>query len=431
MKKRRLFWAVCLCLCLCLLLAAFLYWRKKQGQEQAAAEAPGPVSPVTLAIGTDIHYLAPELTDQGAYFQNMMENADGKMTGYSQEILEAFIQQILAEKPDALLLSGNLTFNGERQSHQEFSQKLQEVEDAGIPVLVIPGNHDLLNPMAAAFEGNGYRYVENITPEEFEEIYYPFGYENALSKDEASLSYVVSLNDTLRILLLDVNTPEEPGRIKEETLAWAEEQLKDAAAQGAWVLAVSHQNILAHSTLLSEGYVIENSEELLALLEKYPVICNLSGHIHMQHTAQSADGFQEIATSSLAVTPHQYGIIELDGQAAAYHTVPVRVSEWASKENIRNQQLLHFEELSRGFFYDTSYRQAAAALDGAASSAELAAFFAEVNTAYFSGNVDSDAWDTDLFDAWQSESGFFPLYLRSIAEDGFKDHTKISFVFGR
>ena len=96
MKKRGLFWAVCLCLCICLLLAAFLYLWKNQGQEQAAAEAPGPVSPVTLAIGTDIHYLAPELTDQGAYFQNMTENADGKMTGYSQEILEAFIQQILA-----------------------------------------------------------------------------------------------------------------------------------------------------------------------------------------------------------------------------------------------------------------------------------------------------------------------------------------------
>ena len=79
----------------------------------AVTDIPAPLEPITAAVAADLHYLAEELTDQGAYFQNLIANADGKVMAYSEELLEAFAAQIIDEKPDVLILPGDLTFNGE------------------------------------------------------------------------------------------------------------------------------------------------------------------------------------------------------------------------------------------------------------------------------------------------------------------------------
>ena len=46
------------------------------------------------------------------------------------------------QKADGLILSGDLTFNGEKKSHEELAEKFKKVEKSGAPVMVIPGNHD-------------------------------------------------------------------------------------------------------------------------------------------------------------------------------------------------------------------------------------------------------------------------------------------------
>ena len=74
-----------------------------------------------------------------------MANGDGKMSEYSQQILDALVEKVIAEQPDVFLLSGDITFNGEKQSLLDVQTALEKIEDAGVPVCVIPGNH-------AAFE---------------------------------------------------------------------------------------------------------------------------------------------------------------------------------------------------------------------------------------------------------------------------------------
>ena len=103
----------------------------------------------TIIVASDLHYLSPALTDHGPYFQYLIENADGKVTAYGEELVEAFVAQVLEKAPDALILSGDLTFNGAEQSHMELATLLRPLKDAGIRVLVLPGNHDLENPMSA------------------------------------------------------------------------------------------------------------------------------------------------------------------------------------------------------------------------------------------------------------------------------------------
>ena len=172
-------------------------------------------APVRLVTATDLHYLSPELTDNGPFFTQMIERGDGKVMACIEELTEAFLSQVIANVPDALILSGDLTFNGERESHETLAQKLSRVEATGIPVLVIPGNHDLYSRSAARFEGDGYTRVESISAQEFAAIYGAFGFDDALARDSASLSYVARLSDSLRVLMVDANTEDAPGCITE------------------------------------------------------------------------------------------------------------------------------------------------------------------------------------------------------------------------
>ena len=66
----------CLFLCLSLLLAPVL-----------ALCEPRAV----LFTATDLHYIAPTLTDNGALFTDLIEQGDGKVMAYSDALIEAFV----------------------------------------------------------------------------------------------------------------------------------------------------------------------------------------------------------------------------------------------------------------------------------------------------------------------------------------------------
>lgn len=379
--------------------------------------------PLKLAVMADIHYLAPTLTDHGSCFERVIRNADGKVMDYAEELAEAFVEQMLREKPDALLIAGDLTFNGESDSHRALVEKLRRIAEAGIPVLVLPGNHDLNNPMAVRYKGDSYERVNSISGDEFAKLYAPFGYDTALSRDDASLSYVAELAPGLRVLFADANTAAAPGSIQPETLRWAEAQLKAARKAGARVLGVSHQSLLEHNAMFTSGFTAQNGDALATLYEKYGVLCNLCGHLHIQHIMESNDGLPEIITASLAVAPNQYGILTVSNAGITYHTEPVDVPAWANAQGRTDPDLLDFANYAERFFKESSRRQAMEALDDRPDAAELADFFAQVNAAYFAGRLDTLDRDADLWQTWNEQGGFLSVYLQSIREDPAGDST--------
>lgn len=423
MKARLLF----LLLSAVVLLAA---WKITTEEESALPPAVyQPLEPVTIAVAADLHYLSPALTDHGSAFQRVIENADGKVMAYSEQLMEAFTQQIIAQAPDVLILAGDLTFNGERASHEALARKLRRIADAGVCVLAIPGNHDLENSMAVAFQGTGYQRTESISAEEFEAIYGEFGLMQASSRDSASLSYVTELSSGLWVLMMDANQPDAPGRMKTETIQWAEQQLVRARESGARVLAVSHQSLLRHNALLNDGFQMENAAALTALYQKYGVVCNLAGHLHIQHIA-SQPNITEILTASLAAAPNPYGILTVTETGAEYHTVPVDVSTWAKVQGRNEDALLRFENYAADFFYSTAYRQAMAELAQMPDAEAMADYFAEVNAAYFSGRMDSAPQNPDLLQKWQETDSFLAAYLQSMTADFGTNFTQYSFSGG-
>lgn len=383
---------------------------------QVAWAEKGELEPITLLLGTDLHYISPRLTDNGEYFTRIVENGDGKFMAYSEEIVEAFVDQVIAQAPDGLLLAGDITFNGARLSHEDLAKKLARVEEAGIPVYLIPGNHDIDSRQAASFSGDTAERVESVTAGEFGEIYYDFGFDEALSYDNVSLSYTAQLAPNLRLLAVDANGISlAPGIVTDRTVDWVEEQLISAAEDGCYVLAVSHQSLLVQNPMLISGYQMANWERLLALYETYGVIGNLSGHLHVQHIAVSEGGVADISTSALATSPNQYGVITLEGRGGSYHT-----------ESVRVPQVEDFAQLSRDFLWRNAYRQAERRFPDPEDDA-LRRFNADVNVAYLAGRPDTIDWDGAP--AGAQEDAFLSAYFLSIREDR-EDHTVYTFSFG-
>ena len=92
-----------------------------------------------LMAVSDIHYLAQDLYRDSGLFLQVLRNGDGKITQYGDILLAALYRQILLEQPDALIVTGDLTYNGEKLSHTALANWFRIIENAGVPVWVIRG----------------------------------------------------------------------------------------------------------------------------------------------------------------------------------------------------------------------------------------------------------------------------------------------------
>ncbi len=364
-------------------------------------EPEEPYVPPKVVLATDLHYQSREAGDGGEAFQFFVERGDGKVVEYLPELLEAFIDEVIELQPSALVLSGDITMNGERMNHEELSCKLARVEEAGIPVLVIPGNHDINNTNAAVYYGSEKAEAPSIDGEDFYEIYHAYGYDDALSRDEASLSYVYKLDEKNWLLMLD-SCQYDPknlveGRIKEETLAWMEEELQKAQEQGIFVLPIAHHNLLAQSRMYTTQCAMENNGQVIDLLQKYRLPLFFSGHLHVQrirkHKSEpgvpdEAYGIQEIITDALSIPPCQYGLItwEEDG-SITYATQAVDVPAWARKTGSTDPNLLDFEAWSSEYIQELIIDQIRGIVKNLGNDVErsMAAVYAGVYIDYYAG----------------------------------------------
>lgn len=363
-------------------------------------------APVTLVVATDLHYISPKICDNGTAFHTLVENSDGKAMFYIQEIMETFVDEMTALRPDAVLLTGDLTLLGAKASHEDLAKLLGKLREAGIQTLVIPGNHDLDSTSALSFSGEDYAAAEGLSGAEFEELYAPFGLDQALSRDEAFLSYVYAPRKDLRVLMLDTNAGAWCS-VTEETMKWVEQQLKAAKRAGAKVVAASHQNMDIHNPRFTWGYQIVGGDALRTLYEKYGVLCNLSGHLHNQHIVDGK--VPEVATSALSICPNQYGMITYDGKTFSYQTKELDVSAWAEKNGKTNHNLLDFAAYSEEFMTAVNRDKVAARLADSGLSEEditlLADTVARLNTAYFSGAAFDLAPYAEGIALWRANGG--------------------------
>lgn len=414
-----------------------------------SAEEEKPYAPPTMMIASDLHYQSPEMTDFRESLDTYTEWNDGTVVPYLDAIADAFLEEVMMKKPSVLILSGDISQNGEKVNHQELAKKLRQVQNAGIPVLVIPGNHDINHPWAASYFDNRKEEAEGTTPETFYEIYHEFGYDQASSRDQASLSYLYKLDDHYRIMMLDscIYEPvhETGGRIKKETLAWMEQQLKEAEEAGAMVIPVAHHNLLKESTLYPEECTLENNREVIDLLETYHIPVYISGHLHLQRVKKNVGspleegeyGIYEIVSSSLSIPPCQYGIINWTNDGSfRYHTKEVDITGWAARYQEEDPNLLNFKEYSSRFLVDIISSQTFKGLESIPDERkrEMAQLYGDLNSAYCSGRPisASKVKSSQTYFYWERYLGASKWFdrLSAILKDTKKDHNSLSLKAG-
>lgn len=322
---------------------------------------------------TDVHYFAPSLTDNGTAFKQYVAAGDGKQLAYSDEITDAFLEDVEAKKTDVLIISGDLTNNGEKTSHEELAKKLSQVEKAGTQVFVVPGNHDINNPWARKFEKDKQLPTDTITPIDFSKIYGDFGYKDAISSDDFSLSYLAAPSSKVWLLMLDTaiyktnmqqGTPTTEGGLTTGTLDWVKECSALAEKNGAKLIPVMHHNLTNHSDVIQRGFTINYNQQVIDTLTAGNMEFSLSGHIHTQNirTAKSTDGKEitDIVTNALSVYPHKYGNITYSAKNKnfTYQSQKLDIESWAKEHGKTDKNLLNFDQFDYDTFYNSGYDKA-------------------------------------------------------------------------
>lgn len=307
---------------------------EKQNQNYDLPPVPGGINDhfnfnpgeLKIAVLSDLHYMDPSLlrADGPAFQMYLMQ--DRKLLAESDAILRQLIKELLIEKPDLVLITGDLTKDGELVCHQAVIWQLRILEANRIKVLVIPGNHDISNPDAVLFDGDHTEVVPTISPDQFSELYAGYGYGSAISRDPNSLSYISEPYKNLFVVALDANeyydnTPEgsvTAGNIKEATMDWLNEQLAGLKQKkGKVLIGMMHHGVIEHfmgESVIFPDYLIDDrfvrAEELMQAGLK--VI--FTGHFHGNDAVRLQSGnlsLTDIETGSPVSYDSPYRVISL------------------------------------------------------------------------------------------------------------------------
>ena len=272
---------------------------------------------VNFAVISDLHVYDPALGDSGSAFEKVLYS-DRKMLLDSIDLLDYTIDDVLRSEARFVLISGDLTKDGELACHNIVAKRLARLTDAGVKVYVIPGNHDINNPDAVSYSGDTVTPVDNIQAEDFARIYANCGYGEALERDSDSLSYVAEPVEGLWLLAIDScryrdNMPgggeTVGGKVSQATANWIAGILKKAIVESKAVMVMQHHGIIEHwngQHKLHPDYLISDYPHFGEFLASYDVRLAFTGHYHAQDITQGVFGekfLYDVETGSLVTAP--------------------------------------------------------------------------------------------------------------------------------
>ena len=305
-----------------------------------AAEKPQDMN-LRIAVMSDLHYLSPDMIADTEDFEHAF-NSDRKLLKESSSILHEMLERVRADKPDILLVSGDLTKDGEQECHAALAKQLQQLQQdvPGLKIYVINGNHDIRNYNAKNFNTADGKAVPatRTEPEDFKQIY-DFVYSDptviatftpAEGNKAGGLSYVARPVEGLTIIAMDTcryssdNTSngddehETSGAISADLEKWVIEQTAAAKARGDLVIGLEHHGLVPHfdvqSTILPM-YLVNGYERIAQEYADAGMSVVFTGHMHAVDiaamTTKAGNTFYDIETGSALTYPCPVRFVDL------------------------------------------------------------------------------------------------------------------------
>lgn len=298
-----------------------------------------------IAVISDTHVMDisnTALVTPGSESWDKAVAADRKLLDYSKAIFDKLVEKYKAEQPDLLLVTGDLTKDGEGDNLRYVFDRLRELTTLGIKVYVIPGNHDIGgNSNTLVFNGANTSPASTWDVEKFKNNYYEQLCGGTLAyASESSLTYAVEPVDGLLLIGIDSHS----GAVSEADLDWVCEQAEQAAREGKQVLAMMHHPLFPHiygADIYVNTATVNDYTTVRNRLADAGVRVVLSGHFHTSDIAKdwNADKSKEIYdinTGSTVSYPCDYRMLELNEDMTQLTVSTESVTELDGVENFRS-----------------------------------------------------------------------------------------------
>lgn len=323
-----------------------------------AADKPQDMN-LRIAVMSDLHYFSPDMIANTADFEHAL-NSDRKLLKESSAILHEKFEQVRADKPDILLVSGDLTKDGEQECHAALAKQLQQLQQdiPGLKIYVINGNHDIRNYNAKNFntpDGKAVR-ATRTEPEDFKQ-FYDFVYSDptviatftpAEGNKAGGLSYVARPVEGLTIIAMDTcryssdNTSngddehETSGAISADLEKWVIEQTAAAKARGDLVIGLEHHGLVPHFDVeptILPMYLVNDYERIAQEYADAGMSAVFTGHMHAVDiaamTTKAGNTFYDIETGSALTYPCPIRFVDLrrstvGGETSTYMSVSTK-----------------------------------------------------------------------------------------------------------
>ncbi|MBR5113604.1 MAG: metallophosphoesterase [Clostridia bacterium] len=297
------------------------------------------MKPLKFYLVTDTHYFKNSLGAYGEEYERFMDD-EQKCFAETQAINEAVFDWLAdAQDADIVLIAGDLSFNGEKESNIAFSQLLHDFkEKSGKRVYVVTAGHDF-NEKPFCFTENGRGTPEGTKFSELYGFYKDFGYTDAIEFNEKHLSYVAELSEDVRLLVIcnDIDGQKHI-TYDDEFLGWIEAQAKKAQADGKMMIAMEHYPVLAGQPLLAivRDARQDEADKLIETLADNGVHLIFTGHMHNQsiNVVETAKGnkFYDVCTGSAIGCPAFMRLVTIqDENTVDIKSIPVPDFEWDKK----------------------------------------------------------------------------------------------------
>ena len=305
-----------------------------------AAEKPQDMN-LRIAVMSDLHYLSPDMIADTEDFEHAF-NSDRKLLKESSSVLHEMLERVRADKPDILLVSGDLTKDGEQECHAALAKQLQQLQQdvPGLKIYVINGNHDIRNYNAKNFNTPDGKAVPatRTEPEDFKQIY-DFVYSDptviatftpAEGNKAGGLSYVARPVEGLTIIAMDTcryskeNTSngddehETSGAISADLEKWVIEQTAAAKARGDLVIGLEHHGLVPHFDVqptILPMYLVNGYERIAQEYADAGMSVVFTGHMHAVDiaamTTAAGNTFYDIETGSALTYPCPVRFVDL------------------------------------------------------------------------------------------------------------------------
>ena len=305
-----------------------------------AAEKPQDMN-LRIAVMSDLHYLSPDMIADTEDFEHAF-NSDRKLLKESSSVLHEMLERVRADKPDILLVSGDLTKDGEQECHAALAKQLQQLQQdvPGLKIYVINGNHDIRNYNAKNFNTADGKAVPatRTEPEDFKQIY-DFVYSDptviatftpAEGNKAGGLSYVARPVEGLTIVAMDTcryskeNTSngtdehETSGAISADLEKWVIEQTAAAKARGDLVIGLEHHGLVPHFDVeptILPMYLVNGYERIAQEYADAGMSAVFTGHMHAVDiaamTTKAGNTFYDIETGSALTYPCPVRFVDL------------------------------------------------------------------------------------------------------------------------